>query len=295
MDDTEPRLTLPHAGGKQSAKHLNSDRIRDAHLAAILAQPDTSSGALLDSDDDDEQPSTSGHDAFSLRGALGAALNAGPSGGVGGRAAPGRQALRQQALERLLAQRQHLDHLDGQLSSLISGLLGAPHRWGRHAARNEAGAPAAPQLPTLVLQDLPNMTAPGAAKLFADLGRGGSLSAALQLLEAVAAAGRSDILARIAHKHFLRPAADAGAVREALRYVTVMPPQYMDARCWNMVLSVCAAAGDLAAANTVLDAMRSQGHVIDFIHQSTLIMGALGFVGMGRGQHFSGTGRGQHF
>jgi hypothetical protein len=78
---------------------------------------------------------------------------------------------------------------------------------------------------------------------------------------------------RLQHKHFLRQAAEQKAVREALRFVQVLPRRYADSRTYNMVVSVAARAGDATAALQAADMFKSTGGKLDTILYTNLIAG----------------------
>ncbi len=79
--------------------------------------------------------------------------------------------------------------------------------------------------------------------------------------------------ARLRHYRFLRPAASQRAVKQALRFVQLLPRQYVDARTYNMLLRVCARAGDLRNALHVADMLQAAGLKMDSHLYTTLISG----------------------
>lgn len=79
--------------------------------------------------------------------------------------------------------------------------------------------------------------------------------------------------ARLRHYRFLRPAASQCAVKQALRFVQLLPRQYVDARTYNMLLRVCARAGDLRNALHVADMLQAAGLRMDSHLYTTLISG----------------------
>lgn len=97
------------------------------------------------------------------------------------------------------------------------------------------------------------------------------LDDALTLVKECVRAGRSDVLGRLKHYRFLRPAATVKAVAKALRFVQLLPRQYADARTYNMLLRVCAEAGDLRNAMHVADMLQAAGLKMDSILYTTLI------------------------
>jgi pentatricopeptide repeat protein len=101
---------------------------------------------------------------------------------------------------------------------------------------------------------------------------------------------------RLKHYRFLRPAARRKAVKPALRFVQLLPRQYADARTYNMLLRVCAQAGDLRNAMHVADMLQAAGLRMDAILYTTLISGAWvwggGGGGLGGGAKEGGWGGG---
>lgn len=127
---------------------------------------------------------------------------------------------------------------------------------------------------------------------FSDLSRLGQLEKAKRLVEEVVKAERHDVLQRyvprviilvvygisipwagavhacrryymvtnrLRHRHFLKAAAQRKAVKQAFRFVQVLPRQYVDTRTYNMLVSVCVAASDLKAAMAAADMLVSTG------------------------------------
>ncbi|KAK9820618.1 hypothetical protein WJX72_012335 [[Myrmecia] bisecta] len=99
----------------------------------------------------------------------------------------------------------------------------------------------------------------------------GRLEGALKLVEEMVHADRTDALSRLKHKHFLHKAADLRAVKEAFRFVQVLPRRYVDSRTYNMLVSVCVRAKDLAAALRAGDMLKSTGSKLDTILYTNLI------------------------
>ena len=108
-------------------------------------------------------------------------------------------------------------------------------------------------------------------RLYSRLCDSGRLDDALTVLKDSIRAGRVDVLKQLKHYKFLRPAKRQRAVRAALRFVQLLPRQYADPRTYNMVLSVCAGAGDVRAALRVADMLRAAGHRMDTILYTTII------------------------
>jgi pentatricopeptide repeat protein len=86
---------------------------------------------------------------------------------------------------------------------------------------------------------------------------------------------------RLKHYRFLRPAASLKAVKQAMRFVQLLPRQYTDARTYNMLLRVCAEAGDLRNAMHVADMLQAAGLRMDPILYTTLISSARAAQGGG--------------
>ncbi len=76
---------------------------------------------------------------------------------------------------------------------------------------------------------------------------------------------------RLKHYKFLRPAQRQRSVRRAMRFVQLIPRQYVDPRTYNMLLSVCAEAGDVRSAVRVADMLRGAGHKMDTILYTNII------------------------
>ena len=59
-----------------------------------------------------------------------------------------------------------------------------------------------------------------------------------------------------------------------MRFVQLLPRRYADARTYNMLVSVCAAAGDVKSALRAADMLKQTGKKIDTIMYTNLIAGA---------------------
>lgn len=79
------------------------------------------------------------------------------------------------------------------------------------------------------------------------------------------------ILYRLKHYKFLRPAQRQRSVRRAMRFVQLIPRLFVDPRTYNMLLSVCAQAGDVKSAVRVADMLRAAGHKMDTILYTNII------------------------
>lgn len=79
---------------------------------------------------------------------------------------------------------------------------------------------------------------------------------------------------RLLHRHFLKAARRKRDVDAALRFVQLLPRENTDARTYNMLISVCAAARDAAAALRVADMWRSTGRQVDTMLYTNIIVGA---------------------
>jgi pentatricopeptide repeat protein len=60
---------------------------------------------------------------------------------------------------------------------------------------------------------------------------------------------------------------------EAKRFVQLLPKQYADVRTYNMLVSVCAAAGDLRSGLQAADMLRASGAKPDCVMYTNLIKG----------------------
>jgi len=107
--------------------------------------------------------------------------------------------------------------------------------------------------------------------MFRSLTVDGRLDAALEVLRRLVQADRHDVLGRVRHKDFLRRAADSKAVKQAFRFIQVLPREYVDARTYNMLVSVCVRAADIAAALKAADMLRSTGLKLDVLLYTNLI------------------------
>ena len=58
-----------------------------------------------------------------------------------------------------------------------------------------------------------------------------------------------------------------------MRFVQLLPRRYADARTYNMLVSVCAAARDVTAALHAADMLKSTGRKMDTIMYTNLIVG----------------------
>lgn len=76
---------------------------------------------------------------------------------------------------------------------------------------------------------------------------------------------------RLKHSEFLRAAARHRSVRHALRFVQLLPRQFVDARTYNMVVSVCAETGDVRNALRCADMLKVAGLRPDTILYTNLI------------------------
>eukprot|EP00803_Ostreobium_quekettii_P011523 evm.model.scf_535.6 EVM.evm.TU.scf_535.6 scf_535:44271-50781(-) len=97
------------------------------------------------------------------------------------------------------------------------------------------------------------------------------LDAALEVLRRLVQANRLDVLGRVRHKDFLRRAADRKAVKLAFRFLQVLPREFVDARTYNMLVTVCVRASNLAAALKAADMMKSTGLKLDVYLYTNLI------------------------
>lgn len=108
-------------------------------------------------------------------------------------------------------------------------------------------------------------------RLYSSLCNAGLLDEALVVVKESIRAQRADVLVRLRHCKFLRPAQRRAAVRKALRFVQLLPREYVDAKTYNMLLSVCAKAGDVKNALRVTDMLKAAGLKMDTILYTNLI------------------------
>lgn len=106
---------------------------------------------------------------------------------------------------------------------------------------------------------------------YSNLCAAAKLDDALSLIRGCIKASRTDVLGKLLHNRFLRPAATEKAVFQAMRFVQLLPRQYVDARTYNMVLTVCANAGDLRSAMQVADMLQAAGLKQDAIIYTNLL------------------------
>jgi pentatricopeptide repeat protein len=106
---------------------------------------------------------------------------------------------------------------------------------------------------------------------YSNLCAAAKLDDALSLIRGCIKASRADVLGKLLHNRFLRPAATQKAVFQAMRFVQLLPRQYVDARTYNMVLTVCANAGDLRSALQVADMLQAAGLKQDAIIYTNLL------------------------
>lgn len=108
-------------------------------------------------------------------------------------------------------------------------------------------------------------------RLYVSLCDKGKLDDALTVVKGSIRAGRDDVLSRLKHYKFLRAAQRQRAVRSALRFMQLFPRQYVDARTYNMLISVCAEVGDVKNALRAADMLRAAGLRMDTILYTNLI------------------------
>ncbi|KAL4533067.1 hypothetical protein Ndes2526A_g08520 [Nannochloris sp. 'desiccata'] len=127
-------------------------------------------------------------------------------------------------------------------------------------------SPLTPQ--TVDYRDAPAVTVD---RLYSRLCDNGKLDDALFVVKECIRAGRGDVLKMFKHYKFLRPAQRQRSVRRAMRFVQLIPRQFVDPRTYNMLLSVCAEAGDVKSAVRVADMLRAAGHKMDTILYTNII------------------------
>lgn len=116
-----------------------------------------------------------------------------------------------------------------------------------------------------------NASAQDILREYSILCKKGLLEQALVILKESIRAGRKDVLKQLKHFKFLRPAAKMCAVRQALRFVQLLPREYVDTRTYNMLLSVCAEAKDVKNAIRAADMLRGTGRKLDTILYTNLL------------------------
>jgi len=97
------------------------------------------------------------------------------------------------------------------------------------------------------------------------------LDDALHVIKQSIRAGRDDALRMFKHYEFLRCAARKKSVHHGMRFVQLLPRKYVDARTYNMLVSVCAEAGDVKAALRSADMLKASGLKLDTILYTNLI------------------------
>eukprot|EP00887_Chlorella_sp_A99_P002066 scaffold18.g2066.t1 len=142
---------------------------------------------------------------------------------------------------------------------------------GAYAGRATAATSATPLDPRAL--DVPAADAVAVLRAYNACCKEYRLDDALYVIKECIRAQRGDVLRMLQHKWFLRPAAARKAVKHAFRFVQLLPRQYTDARTYNMVLTVCAEAGDLRNAFHCADMLQAAGFKMDTILYTNLIKG----------------------
>ena len=119
--------------------------------------------------------------------------------------------------------------------------------------------------------DLERDTPVDLQQLFSALSEHGYVSEALGLLRDLVAHGRRDVLSMLRHKPFLTAACDKRMVDEALAFLDIMPPEFVDNRTYNMVLSVCVAGKSLQGGFRVMGQLRERGIRPDLILYTNML------------------------
>jgi len=81
---------------------------------------------------------------------------------------------------------------------------------------------------------------------------------------------------RLRQKHFLGKAASLGSamsVKQAFRFLEILPHEFTNLQTYNMVVTVCIRARDMAAAMQAADILRSTGRKPDAVLYNNLIKG----------------------
>jgi pentatricopeptide repeat protein len=107
--------------------------------------------------------------------------------------------------------------------------------------------------------------------MYSSLCAEGRLDDALFVIKQSIRAGRDDALRMFKHYEFLRCAARKKSVHYGMRFVQLFPRKHVDARTYNMLVSVCAEAGDVKAALRSADMLKASGLKLDTILYTNLI------------------------
>jgi pentatricopeptide repeat protein len=97
------------------------------------------------------------------------------------------------------------------------------------------------------------------------------LDDALFVLKQSIRAGREDALRMFKHFEFLRCAAKMKSVFHGMRFVQLFPRKFVDARTYNMLVSVCTETGDVKQAMRCADMLKMSGLKMDTILYTNLI------------------------
>jgi len=73
------------------------------------------------------------------------------------------------------------------------------------------------------------------------------------MVQELSRTNRSDVLQLVSQRYFLRYAARQGGSQQAVAFLHALPKRFHSAKTYNMVLQVCAAAGDIEAATLTLE------------------------------------------
>ena len=139
----------------------------------------------------------------------------------------------------------------------------------KNSANNNNNAPS-PPLSTGAL-NYAEASAATINKLYSRFCDAGRLDDALTVLKECIRAQRQDAVRMLKHYKFLRVAQRQRSVRRAMRFVQLLPRQFVDPRTYNMVISVCAESGDVKSALRVADMLRAAGHKMDAILYTNII------------------------
>jgi pentatricopeptide repeat protein len=81
---------------------------------------------------------------------------------------------------------------------------------------------------------------------------------------------------RLLQRHFLKSANKRRDVDAALQFVQLLPQNVVDVRTYTMLIGVCVAARDAAAALSVADSWREMGRKLDTKMYTSVITGEVG-------------------
>lgn len=105
--------------------------------------------------------------------------------------------------------------------------------------------------------------------LFLNLTKQGRVDCALVVLEELIKADRSDVLSCVIHKDFIRKVDP----KSAIKFLEIMPIEFIDCRTFNMVASRCVQEKDIEKTIQTVDLMKRRGLRLDLPIYTNLISG----------------------